>query len=164
MEKLVRQARHVEVQILGDKHGNLVHLFERDCSIQRRHQKIIERAPALYLDAAIRGELCAAALRIGNATGYVGAGTVEFLINGETGQFYFIEVNPRIQVEHTVTEVVTGLDIVKAQIRIADNGRIGQFAETGIPLQADIHLWVTSCSAASPPKIRRTTSFPTKAG
>lgn len=141
LEKLVRQARHVEVQILGDRHGNLVHLFERDCSIQRRNQKIIERAPAPYLDGTTRDALCAAALRIGKATQYVGAGTVEFLMDAETDQFYFIEVNPRVQVEHTVTEVVTGLDIVKAQIRIADGGHIGNAAETGILPQADIRLF-----------------------
>jgi pyruvate carboxylase len=140
LEKLVRQARHVEVQILGDTHGNLVHLFERDCSIQRRNQKIIERAPAPYLDVATREALCASALKIGEATRYVGAGTVEFLMDAETGKFYFIEVNPRIQVEHTVTEVVTGLDIVKAQIRIAAGGHIGETAETGIPPQADVGL------------------------
>lgn len=141
LEKLVRRARHVEVQILGDQHGNLVHLFERDCSIQRRNQKIIERAPAPYLDAQTRDALCAAALEIGRATDYVGAGTVEFLMDAETGQFYFIEVNPRIQVEHTVTEVVTGLDIVKAQIKIAGGGHVGEAAETGIPQQADIRLF-----------------------
>lgn len=140
LEKLVRHARHVEVQLLGDRHGNLVHLFERDCSIQRRNQKLIERAPAPYLDYATREALCAAALRIGEATQYVGAGTVEFLMNAETGQFHFIEVNPRIQVEHTVTEVATGLDIVKAQIRIADGGHIGDVVETGIPLQNNIRL------------------------
>lgn len=141
LEKLVRQARHVEVQILGDQHGNVVHLFERDCSIQRRNQKIIERAPAPYLDSATRNALCAAALQIGKATQYVGAGTVEFLMNAEIGHFYFIEVNPRIQVEHTVTEVVTGLDIIKAQIRIADGGRIGDVAESGVPPQTDIRLF-----------------------
>ncbi|MFO1074934.1 MAG: pyruvate carboxylase [Geminicoccaceae bacterium] len=140
LEKLVRRARHVEVQILGDTHGNLVHLFERDCTIQRRHQKVIERAPAPYLDEATRRDLCAAALRIGAGTDYVGAGTVEFLMDAETGRFYFIEVNPRIQVEHTVTEVVTGLDIVKAQIKIAAGGQIGVLAETGIPEQAAIRL------------------------
>lgn len=140
LEKLVRHARHVEVQILGDQHGNLVHLFERDCSIQRRHQKIIERAPAPYLDSSTREALCAAALKIGKATDYVGAGTVEFLMDVETGKFYFIEVNPRIQVEHTVTEVVTGLDIVKAQIRVAEGGHIGNTAETGIPPQSEIRL------------------------
>ncbi|WP_048858046.1 ATP-binding protein, partial [Acidiphilium multivorum] len=127
-------------QILGDSHGNLVHLFERDCTIQRRHQKVIERAPAPYLDAATREGLCAAALAIGRATDYRNAGTVEFLLDRETGRFYFIEVNPRIQVEHTVTEVVTGLDIVKAQIRIAEGGRIGRPDETGIPAQEAIVL------------------------
>jgi len=140
LEKLVRHARHVEVQLLGDTHGNLVHLFERDCSIQRRNQKIVERAPAPYLDAEAREALCSAALKIGAATNYVGAGTVEFLLDTETGGFYFIEVNPRIQVEHTITEVITGLDLVKAQIRIASGGHIGVETETGIPPQANIHM------------------------
>jgi pyruvate carboxylase len=140
LEKLVSKARHVEVQLLGDTQGNLVHLFERDCSIQRRHQKVIERAPAPFLDEARRRDLCDAALKIGHATKYVGAGTVEFLIDAETGAFYFIEVNPRIQVEHTVTEVVTGIDIVKAQVRIAEGGRIGELEETGVPLQPSIKL------------------------
>jgi pyruvate carboxylase len=119
LEKLVRRARHVEVQILGDSHGNIVHLFERDCSVQRRNQKVVERAPAPYLDETQRRELCAAALRLARRVHYTHAGTVEFLMDTDTGQFYFIEVNPRIQVEHTVTEEVTGIDIVKAQIRIS---------------------------------------------
>ena len=140
LEKLVRHARHVEVQLLGDTHGTCLHLFERDCSIQRRHQKVIERAPAPYVDAATRAALCDAALRIGDATNYVGAGTVEFLMDADSGKFYFIEVNPRIQVEHTVTEQVTGLDIVKAQIKIADGGRLGRLEETGIPPQDQIRL------------------------
>ena len=140
LEKLIKHARHVEVQLLGDQHNNLVHLFERDCSIQRRNQKVVERAPAPYLDDAARRRLCEAALKIGGATGYVGAGTVEFLLDTQTGNFYFIEVNPRIQVEHTVTEVVTGLDIVKAQIRIAEGKRIGRQSETGIPKQDEIRL------------------------
>ncbi len=140
LEKLVRNARHVEVQILGDTHGNLLHLFERDCSIQRRHQKLIERAPAPFLDEKTRQALCNAALAIGRATDYVGAGTVEFLMDADTGAFYFIEVNPRIQVEHTVTEQVTGLDIVKAQIRIHQGGRLGRVEETGIPTQDRIAL------------------------
>ena len=139
-EKLVKRARHVEVQILGDTHGNLVHLFERDCSVQRRHQKVIERAPAAYLDDETRRGLAEAALKIGRATNYVGAGTVEFLLDTDGGEFYFIEVNPRIQVEHTVTEVVTGLDIVKAQIKIAEGGRIGHVDETGMPEQDKIVL------------------------
>jgi pyruvate carboxylase len=140
LEKLVVRAKHIEVQLLGDTHGNLVHLYERDCSIQRRNQKVVERAPAAFLDDATRQALCEAALRIGKATDYVGAGTVEFLFDADTDKFYFIEVNPRIQVEHTVTEVVTGIDIVKAQIGILDGGHIGNLSETGVPLQADIKL------------------------
>ena len=145
LEKLIRHARHVEVQILGDQHGNLVHLFERDCSIQRRNQKLVERAPAPYINEATRKQLCEAALKIGRATDYVGAGTVEFLLDAKTGAVYFIEVNPRIQVEHTVTEVVTGLDIVKAQIKILEGGQIGAKGkdghwQTGIPGQDEIRL------------------------
>jgi pyruvate carboxylase len=139
LEKLVRRARHVEVQILGDRHGNLVHLFERDCTVQRRNQKVVERAPAVFLDDAQRAELCELGLRIGRAVGYLNAGTVEFLQDADTGQFYFIEVNPRIQVEHTVTEVVTGIDIVKAQIRIAEGQAIGSPA-SGVPAQSDIRM------------------------
>ncbi len=139
LEKLVERARHVEVQVLGDTQGNAVHLFERDCSIQRRNQKVVERAPAPYLDDTRRQELCGYALRIAGATSYVGAGTVEFLMDADTGKFYFIEVNPRIQVEHTVTEEVTGIDIVKSQIRILEGERIGT-PESGVPAQADIRL------------------------
>ena len=132
-------ARHIEVQILGDTHGNLVHLFERDCTVQRRNQKVVERAPAAFLTDAQRSELCGYALQIGNAVKYRNAGTVEFLQDAETGKFYFIEVNPRIQVEHTVTEAVTNIDLVKAQIRIADGAKIGDEA-SGVPAQEDIHL------------------------
>jgi pyruvate carboxylase len=120
LEKFVVRARHIEVQLLGDKHGNLVHLYERDCSVQRRHQKVVEIAPAPNLDPGIRRELLEAALTIGRATRLDNAGTVEFLLDIDTGKFYFIEVNPRIQVEHTVTEEITGLDIVKSQILIAE--------------------------------------------
>ncbi|UUP17349.1 pyruvate carboxylase [Nitratireductor thuwali] len=139
LEKLVERARHVEVQVLGDTHGNAVHLFERDCSIQRRNQKVVERAPAPYLDEKRRAELCGYALKIAKATNYIGAGTVEFLMDADTGAFYFIEVNPRIQVEHTVTEEVTGIDIVKAQIRILEGQEIGN-GTTGVPAQAEIKL------------------------
>jgi pyruvate carboxylase len=139
LEKLIRRARHVEVQILGDSHGNLVHLYERDCTVQRRNQKVVERAPAAFLTDAQRSALCEAALTIGRAVNYRGAGTVEFLQDADTGQFYFIEVNPRIQVEHTVTECVTGIDLVKAQIRIAGGARIGT-AESGVPRQEDIRV------------------------
>ena len=152
LEKLVRNARHVEVQILGDTHGNVVHLYERDCTVQRRNQKVVERAPAPYLDNVARKALCDAALHLMRAVGYTHAGTVEFLMDADSGQFYFIEVNPRIQVEHTVTEMVTGIDIVKAQIRITEGGRIGLTEDTldrnglvtvraaGVPAQADIPL------------------------
>ncbi|MBY4608797.1 pyruvate carboxylase [Rhizobium sp. 9T] len=139
LEKLVERARHVESQVLGDTHGNVVHLFERDCSIQRRNQKVVERAPAPYLSEAQRQELAAYSLKIAAATNYIGAGTVEYLMDADTGKFYFIEVNPRIQVEHTVTEVVTGIDIVKAQIHILDGAAIGT-PESGVPAQADIRL------------------------
>ena len=142
LEKLVRRARHVEVQLMGDKHGNLVHLFERDCSVQRRNQKVVERAPAPYLDDNTRATLCEAALSLGRAVNYTHAGTVEFLMDADTNKFYFIEVNPRIQVEHTVTEQVTGIDIVKAQIRVSEGMTIGEKDEhgAGIPTQEDIRL------------------------
>ncbi|MFO1121450.1 MAG: pyruvate carboxylase [Hyphomicrobiales bacterium] len=139
LEKLVERARHVEVQLLGDTHGNIYHLYERDCTVQRRNQKVVERAPAPYLDDARRRELTDSALRLARAAQYVNAGTAEYLMDSDTGAFYFIEVNPRIQVEHTVTEVVTGIDIVKAQIRIAMGGRLGT-SETGVPPQAEIRL------------------------
>src|SRR5258708_17551005 len=119
LERYIRRARHVEVQILGDRHGNLLHLHERDCSVQRRHQKVVEVAPAVGLPASIRRELADAAIRLARAASYENAGTVEFLVDAESGDWYFIEVNPRIQVEHTVTEMVTGIDIVRSQIQIA---------------------------------------------
>src|SRR6202167_4413278 len=139
LEKLIVRARHVEVQILGDAHGNLVHLYERDCSLQRRNQKVVERAPAVFLSDAQRRELCEAALKIGRAVRYRAAGTVEFLQDADTGKFYFIEVNPLIEVEHTVRECVTGVDLVKAQIRIAGGARIGT-PESGVPPQRDIRV------------------------
>lgn len=139
LEKLVRRARHVEVQIIGDTHGNIVHLFERDCSVQRRNQKVVERAPAPYITEAKRVELCDAALKIARSVGYSCAGTVEFLMDVDTDNFYFIEVNPRIQVEHTVTEVVTGIDLVQAQIRICEGATIGQ-NDSGVPVQENIRL------------------------
>ncbi|WP_306152608.1 pyruvate carboxylase [Roseovarius sp. MMSF_3281] len=120
LEKMITRARHVEVQILGDKHGHMYHLYERDCSVQRRNQKVVERAPAPYLSDAQREELCELGYKICKHVNYECAGTVEFLMDMETGNFYFIEVNPRVQVEHTVTEEVTGIDIVQAQIKIAE--------------------------------------------
>ncbi len=138
IEKMVQRARHVEVQILGDQHGQLLHVFERDCSVQRRNQKVVERAPAPYLNAAQRQALCDAALKLAAGVDYTHAGTVEFLMDADTGDFYFIEVNPRIQVEHTVTEEVTGLDLVKAQLMIAQGERIG--ANDYLPAQEQIRL------------------------
>ena len=140
LEKLVRNARHVEVQIMGDSHGQVVHLFERDCTVQRRHQKIVERAPAPYLSEAQRDQITGAAVRLARSVQYRNAGTVEFLQDVDTGEFYFIEVNPRIQVEHTVTEQITGLDLVKSQIRIAAGARIGDVESSGIPAQEDIRM------------------------
>ncbi|WP_405406315.1 pyruvate carboxylase [Paracoccus sp. Ld10] len=138
LEKMILRARHVEVQLLGDTHGGLYHLFERDCTVQRRNQKVVERAPAPYLTDEQRAEVCALALKIGQAVGYQNAGTVEFLMDMDDDQFYFIEVNPRVQVEHTVTEEVTGIDIVQSQIRIAEGETLAD--ATGHASQADITL------------------------
>jgi pyruvate carboxylase len=138
LEKMILRARHVEVQLLGDTHGGLYHLFERDCTVQRRNQKVVERAPAPYLTEAQRAEVCELALKIGRAVGYQNAGTVEFLMDMDSQQFYFIEVNPRVQVEHTVTEEVTGIDIVQSQIKIAEGATLAQ--ATGVPDQAHVTL------------------------
>ncbi|RFP85942.1 pyruvate carboxylase [Rhodobacteraceae bacterium 63075] len=138
LEKMITRARHVEVQILGDSHGRIYHLWERDCSVQRRNQKVVERAPAPYLSQAQREELCELGRRICAHVNYECAGTVEFLMDMDTDQFYFIEVNPRVQVEHTVTEEVTGIDIVQAQIRIAEGKTLAE--ATGKAAQDDIHL------------------------
>ncbi|QIT54991.1 pyruvate carboxylase [Aquisalimonas sp. 2447] len=138
LEKMIERARHVEVQVLGDNHGGLYHLFERDCTVQRRNQKVVERAPAPYLTEAQRVEVCDLGLKVARHVGYQNAGTVEFLMDMDTGAFYFIEVNPRIQVEHTVTEEVTGVDLVKAQIRIAEGEHLA--AATGKADQGAIQL------------------------
>ncbi|WP_437203792.1 pyruvate carboxylase [Planctomicrobium sp. SH664] len=139
IEKFIRRARHIEVQLMGDQYGNLVHLYERDCSVQRRHQKVIEIAPAVNLAPALREEICAAAIKIGQQVNYENAGTVEFLVDSDTQKFYFIEVNPRIQVEHTVTEEVTGCDVVRAQILVAQGVPLSD-AEIGIGSQADVKV------------------------
>lgn len=137
VEKFVVRARHIEVQLLGDSHGNLLHLWERDCSVQRRHQKVVEIAPAPNLSAAMRQQLCDAAVRIGREVGYDNAGTVEFLYDADAQKVYFIEVNPRIQVEHTVTEEVTGIDIVRSQLLVAMGHQLTDEI-VGLPSQDDI--------------------------
>ncbi|MBE3562520.1 MAG: pyruvate carboxylase [Hydrogenibacillus schlegelii] len=136
VEKLIERPRHIEVQILGDRYGNIVHLFERDCSIQRRHQKIIEVAPARGLSPELRARIADDAVRLMRSVGYENAGTVEFLVDAE-GRHYFIEVNPRIQVEHTITELITDIDIVQAQIRLAEGYALTD-PEVGIPPQEEI--------------------------
>ena len=138
LEKMITRARHVEVQILGDQHGSIYHLYERDCSVQRRNQKVVERAPAPYLSQTQREEICLLGKKICEHVNYECAGTVEFLMDMDSGKFYFIEVNPRVQVEHTVTEEVTGIDIVRAQILIAEGKSLVE--ATGTASQYDVKL------------------------
>ncbi len=139
IERFVGKARHIEVQILADTHGNVMHLWERDCSVQRRHQKVVEVAPASNLSAKTRDELCEAAVTLAEAADYVNAGTVEFLVDAETEEWYFIEVNPRVQVEHTVTEMITGVDIVRSQILIAQGAKLHE-APLALPSQEDVPI------------------------
>jgi pyruvate carboxylase len=139
IEKLINRAKHIEVQLLGDEHGNLVHLFERDCSVQRRHQKVVEIAPAPNLSRKLRDGILEAALKIGKAVNYSCAGTVEFLVDVDAESFYFIEVNPRIQVEHTVTEEVTNIDIVKSQILVAQGMKLAD-DDIGLGDQKNVQL------------------------
>jgi pyruvate carboxylase len=139
LERFVRRARHIEVQILGDRHGNVIHLYERDCSVQRRHQKVVEVAPAVELDPAIRKGLADAAVKLAHSVNYYSAGTVEFLVDADSGEWFFIEVNPRIQVEHTVTEMVTGIDLVRAQILIAQGHSLHD-SEMKLPEQDKVPL------------------------
>ncbi|MGA4516504.1 pyruvate carboxylase [Solibacillus silvestris] len=138
VEKAIIKPKHIEVQIIGDTHGNIVHLYERDCSIQRRHQKVVEIAPSNSISEQLRNDICDAAVKLMKNVGYINAGTVEFLV--ADNQFYFIEVNPRIQVEHTITEMITGLDIVHAQIKVAE-GLDLHSKEVGIPAQDKIPLF-----------------------
>ena len=138
IEKYLVEPKHIEVQILGDKHGNVVHLFERDCSLQRRYQKVVEFAPAFSVPEATRQKLYEDAVKVARHVGYVSAGTVEFLVD-KSGNHYFIEMNPRIQVEHTVTEMVTGIDLVRAQILIAEGHPLST-PEIGIPSQDAVHM------------------------
>jgi pyruvate carboxylase len=137
LERYIQRAKHIEVQILGDKHGNVVHLHERDCSVQRRHQKVVEIAPSIGLPDDVRNALCNAAVQIAKSIGYYSAGTVEFLYDMDSDEWFFIEMNPRIQVEHTVTEVITGIDIVRSQILIAQGHQLHS-KEVGIPPQSEV--------------------------
>ncbi|HRK31180.1 MAG TPA: pyruvate carboxylase [Tepidisphaeraceae bacterium] len=137
VERFIPRAKHIEVQILGDEHGNIVHLWERDCSVQRRHQKVVEVAPSINLPRKLREEICSAAVRLCKTAGYRNAGTVEFLLDVDRNEFFFIEVNPRIQVEHTVTEEVTGVDIVKSQILVAQGCKLHE-PPLNIPPQGEI--------------------------
>ncbi|MGM0212887.1 pyruvate carboxylase [Enterococcus sp. AZ109] len=136
VEKYIGNPKHIEVQILGDSHGNVLHLFERDCSVQRRHQKVVEVAPCLSLSDKQREEICNAAVQLMKHVGYINAGTVEFLVEGD--EFYFIEVNPRVQVEHTITEMITGVDIVTTQLLIAQGKELHK--DIGLPKQEDITM------------------------
>lgn len=135
VEKLIENPKHIEVQVIGDNHGNIIHLYERDCSVQRRHQKVIEVAPSVSLTDQLREDICEAAVKLARNVSYINAGTVEFLV--ANGEFYFIEVNPRVQVEHTITEMITGVDIVQTQILVA-KGHDLHSNEVGIPKQEDI--------------------------
>jgi len=137
LERYIKRAKHIEVQILGDKHGNVIHLHERDCSVQRRHQKVVEVAPSIGLPEETRIELCEAAVKIAKSISYYNAGTVEFLLDADTNEWFFIEMNPRIQVEHTVTEVITGIDIVRSQVLIAEGHSLFS-DEIGIPPQDEV--------------------------
>ena len=140
LEKYLPNARHLEVQILGDTHGNLLHLYERDCSVQRRHQKVVEVAPAANLPPHVREELCGAAVKLARKANYRNAGTVEFLYDVDAQKVYFIEVNPRIQVEHTVTEMVTGIDLVQSQILVAQGHKLHE-APMSLPSQENVPLY-----------------------
>src|SRR5438445_4660185 len=137
LEKYIPHAKHIEVRVLGDQHGNVIHLHERDCSVQRRHQKVIEIAPSYGLPENIIRELCDAAVRMAREIRYDNAGTIEFLYDLDSHEWFFIEMNPRIQVEHTVTEVITGLDLVRAQIMIAQGHELHGH-EVGMPTQENI--------------------------
>lgn len=137
VERFIENPKHIEVQIIGDEHGNIVHLFERDCSVQRRHQKVVEVAPCVSISEDLRGRICDAAVSLMKNVDYLNAGTVEFLVAND--EFYFIEVNPRVQVEHTITEMITGIDIVQSQILVAE-GHSLHSEVVAIPKQEDIKI------------------------
>jgi pyruvate carboxylase len=143
IERFIKRAKHVEIQIIGDRHGNILHLYERDCSVQRRHQKVVEVAPAIGLPEKVRKELADAAVALAKTANYYNAGTVEFLVDADTFEWFFIEVNPRVQVEHTVTEVITGIDIVRTQIQVAQGLNL-HGPEIQLPSQDKIPLHGTA--------------------
>jgi acetyl-CoA carboxylase biotin carboxylase subunit len=168
VEKFIERARHIEIQILGDTHGNVVHLGERDCSTQRRHQKLIEEAPSPVIDAKLRQELADAAVRLARHVNYVGAGTVEFVFDDDTRRWYFLEMNTRIQVEHPVTEMVTGRDLVVEQIRVAAGARISftqeQVALSGHAIECRINAEDASANFAPRPGRIQTWAAPAGEG
>jgi len=164
VEKFIERARHIEIQVLGDAHGNVVHLGERDCSTQRRHQKLIEEAPSPVIDAGLRRELADAAVRLARHVKYVGAGTVEFVFDDDTRRWYFLEMNTRIQVEHPVTEMVTGRDLVAEQIRVAAGAPISftqeQVCLTGHAIECRINAEDANADFAPRPGRIHTWSAP----
>ena len=171
LERYLPEARHIEIQILGDAHGNLLHLGERECSIQRRHQKIIEESPSPAVDDSLRQAMGAAALSLGRAIGYQSAGTVEFLVDEATREFFFLEMNTRLQVEHRVTEMVTGIDLVREQLRVASGQPLGYSQEdiewSGHAIEARLYRKTrptTSCPQPAPWRPIASPTRPTCAG
>ena len=168
VEKFIQRARHIEIQVLGDRHGNIVHLGERDCFIQRRHQKLIEEAPSPAIDAQLRADLASAAVALAKQVGYVGAGIVEFVFDEDTRRWYFLEMNTRIQVEHPVTEMIYGRDLVVEQIRIAAGAPISftqaELSLTGHAIECRINAEDAACDFAPSPGLITNWHAPTDTG
>ena len=161
-EQFIDQARHIEVQIIGDGSGAVSHVWERECSVQRRHQKLVEIAPSPTLDPTVREQMCAAAVTLGKQLNYAGLGTIEFLLDNRSGEFYFIEANARLQVEHTVTEEVSGIDLGQAQLRIAGGASLADLglvqeaipAPRGFAIQLRINAETMTCLLYTSPSPR----------